>query len=64
MSWFTKIGSNQAARIARVAHETGRPVREVALEISGLEKAELEKLFALAKQTEPGLMGAGECDSI
>ena len=27
-------------------------------EMSGLERAELEELFDLAKQTEPGLIGA------
>jgi len=51
------IGYDQAARIARLAHETGRTVREVALEMSGLEKAELEELLDPAKLTEPGLMG-------
>jgi len=58
------IGYDQAARIARLAHETGRTVREVALEMSGLEKAELEELLDPAKLTEPGLMGGKKCDSI
>ena len=49
------IGYDQAASIARLAHETGRTVPELALEVSGLEKAELEALLDLARQTEPGL---------
>jgi len=58
------IGYDLAATIARVAHETGRTVREVALEMSGLDKAKLEELLDPGKQTEPGLMGARTCDSI
>jgi fumarate hydratase class II len=50
------IGYDKAAGIARLAHETGRTVREVALEMSGLEKAELEELLDPAKLTGPGLM--------
>ncbi len=52
------IGYDQAASIATLAHETGRTVREVALEMSGLGKAELDELLDPAKLTEPGLMGA------
>src|SRR5438094_7839335 len=33
-----EIGYDKAAQIAKIAYETGRTVREVALEISGLEK--------------------------
>ena len=44
---------------SRLAHETGRTVREVALEMSGLEKAELEGLLDPAKLTGPWLMEAG-----
>src|SRR5206468_5117381 len=35
------IGYDKAAKIAKVAYETGRTVREVALEQSGLEKARI-----------------------
>jgi hypothetical protein len=35
-------------------------VREVALEMSGLGKAELEALLDPAKLTEPGLRGASK----
>jgi fumarate hydratase class II len=54
------IGYDQAAGIATLAHETGRTVREVALERSGLGKAELEALLDPAKLTEPGLRGASK----
>ncbi|MBN2507715.1 MAG: hypothetical protein JXQ71_13585 [Verrucomicrobia bacterium] len=53
------IGYNRTARIARLVHETGRTVLELALEMSGLQKAELEELLDLAKQTEPERIGAG-----
>ncbi len=39
------IGYDQAARIARIAHETNRTVRQVAAELSGLEPAQLEELL-------------------
>ena len=54
------IGYDPAAGIATLAHETGRTVREVALERSGLGKAELEALLDPAKLTEPGLRGASK----
>ena len=53
-----EIGYDKAAKIAKVAYETGRTVREVALEISGLDKAKLDKLLDAKSQTEPGT-GAG-----
>jgi fumarate hydratase class II len=48
------IGYDQAAKIAKVAYETGRTVREVALEISGLEKIRIDQLLDPASQTQPG----------
>jgi fumarate hydratase class II len=48
------IGYDKAAKIAKVAFETNRTIREVALEISGLDKARLDVLLDPAKQTEPG----------
>ena len=48
------IGYDKAARIAKVAFETNRTVRQVALEISGLDKARLDELLDPAKQTAPG----------
>jgi fumarate hydratase class II len=48
------IGYDQAAKIAKVAYETGRTVREVALELSGLDKARLDELLNPWKQTGGG----------
>jgi fumarate hydratase class II len=49
------IGYDKAAAIAKKAYETGKTVREVAEKESGLNKAELAKLFDLRKLTEPGI---------
>jgi fumarate hydratase class II len=48
------IGYDQAAKIAKIAFQTNRTVREVAAEISGLDPARLKDLLDPAKQTEPG----------
>ena len=48
------IGYEKAAQIAKKAYESGRTVREVAREISGLEAAILERLLDPRAQTEPG----------
>ena len=45
------IGYDKAAKIAKVAYETNRTIREVAMEISGLDKAKLDELLDPAKQT-------------
>jgi fumarate hydratase class II len=52
------IGHDKATHIARLAQEQGRTVREVALEISGLEQARLDELLDPRRQTTPGT-GAG-----
>jgi fumarate hydratase, class II len=52
------IGYDKAAKIAKVAYESGRTVREVALEISGLDKSKITELLDARSQTEPGT-GAG-----
>jgi fumarate hydratase class II len=49
-----EIGYDKAAKIAKVAYETGRTVREVAVEISGLDKKKLDELLDAKNQTEPG----------
>jgi fumarate hydratase class II len=49
-----EIGYDKAAKIAKVAYETGRTVREVALETSGLDKKKLDELLDAKSQTEPG----------
>jgi fumarate hydratase class II len=45
------IGYDKAAKIAKVAYESNRTIREVALEMSGLDKAKLEELLDPAGQT-------------
>jgi len=45
------IGYDTAAKIAKVAYETNKTIREVAQEISGLDKAKLDELLDPAKQT-------------
>jgi len=49
-----EIGYDKAAKIAKVAYETGRTVREVAREFSGLDKKKLDELLDPKSQTEPG----------
>ena len=39
------IGYDQAAKIAKLAYETNRTVREVAAEISGLDQKTLDELL-------------------
>jgi fumarate hydratase class II len=45
------VGYDKAAKIAKVAYETNRTIRQVAQEISGLDKAKLDELLDPAKQT-------------
>jgi fumarate hydratase class II len=45
------IGYDKAAKIAKIAYETNRTIRQVALEQSGLDKAKLDELLDPAKQT-------------
>jgi fumarate hydratase class II len=45
------IGYDNAAKIAKVAYETGRTVREVAVEISGLDKEKVDELLDPTSQT-------------
>src|SRR5262249_5183477 len=47
------IGYDQAARIVQIAYQSGRTVREVALEISGLNKEKLDELLDPKRQTAP-----------
>jgi len=46
------IGYDKAARIAKVAYESGRTVREVALEMSGLDKQRIDELLDPRSQTD------------
>jgi len=49
-----EIGYDKAAKIAKMAYESGRTVRDVAGEISGLDKRKLDQLLDARSQTEPG----------
>jgi len=46
------IGYDKAVRIVKSAAETGRTIREVALEQSGLDKATLDRLLDPARQAQ------------
>ena len=52
------IGYDKAALIAKTAYESGRTVREVAREVSGLDEQNLARLLDPRTQTEPGRDGA------
>ena len=52
------LGYDRAAAIAGEALRTGRTIREIAAERSGLSASELERLLDPARMTEPGL-GSG-----
>jgi fumarate hydratase class II len=53
------IGYERAAAIAKRAYAEGRPVFDVALEMSGLSATELQRLLAPASLTRGGLHGGG-----
>ncbi len=53
------IGYERAAAIAKRAYAEGRPVFDVALEMSGLPEAELRRLLDPATLTRGGLKGGG-----
>jgi fumarate hydratase class II len=50
------IGYDEAAKLAKEAHASGRTIRELALE-RGMDAAELDRLLDPAAMTEPGLGG-------
>jgi fumarate hydratase class II len=45
------IGYDKAAKIAKIAYETNKTIRQVALEVSGLDPKKLDELLDPAKQT-------------
>jgi fumarate hydratase class II len=53
------IGYDKAAEIAKKAYATGKTVREVAREMSGLSDQQLDEIFNLRALTEPGIRGKG-----
>ena len=50
------IGYDEAAKLAKQAHASGRTIRELALE-RGMDPVELDRLLDPASMTEPGLGG-------
>jgi fumarate hydratase, class II len=48
------VGYDKAAKIAKIAYDSGRTIREVAVETSGLDKKQIDDLLDPASQTEPG----------
>jgi fumarate hydratase class II len=50
------IGYDEAAKLAKEAHRSGRTIRELALE-RGMDPADLDRLLDPAAMTEPGLGG-------
>ena len=48
------VGYDKAAKIAKVAMEQNKTIRQVAEEMSGLDKAKLNELLDPSKQCEPG----------
>jgi fumarate hydratase class II len=53
------IGYERAAAIAKRAYAEGRPVFDVALEMSGLKEEELRRLLDPAALTGTGMQGGG-----
>ena len=49
-----EIGYDRAAQIAKIAHQEGRTIREVARERSGLDEATLNRLLDPRRQIKPG----------
>ena len=55
-----RLGYQEAAKIAKEAHKTGKTVREVVLERKLIPEPELDALLELSAMTQPGLReGAG-----
>ncbi|MFN8523167.1 MAG: class II fumarate hydratase [Chloroflexota bacterium] len=53
-----EIGYDAAAAISKVAHQSGRTIREVAREKTNLSEADLDRILDPSGMTEPGLTGA------
>lgn len=51
------IGYLKAAEIAKAAYRTGRPILDVAAEMTDIPRAELEEILHPAKQTAGGIFG-------
>ena len=55
-----EIGYDKAAQLAHIAYESGKTVREVALELNILPKEKLEKVLDVREMTRPGIPGRGD----
>ena len=55
-----EIGYDKAAHLAHLAYESGRTVREVALELGVLPEERLLKILDAEEMTRPGMPGGGE----
>ena len=53
-----EIGYDKAAHIAHLAHESGRTVREVALELNILPEGKLQEILNVEEMTRPGILGS------
>lgn len=53
------IGYDNAAKLAKKAHATGRTVRELAYEESGLTREQIDEALHPHSQTMPGAVGVG-----
>ena len=53
------IGYDNAAMIAKKSHATGRTVRELAYEESGLTREQVDEALQTRRQTEPSSRGGG-----
>jgi fumarate hydratase class II len=53
------IGYDHAAQIAKTSHATGRTVRELAYEESGLTREQVDEALHVRRQTEPGASAGG-----
>jgi fumarate hydratase class II len=51
------IGYDNAAKIAKKSQATGRTVRELAYEESGLTREQVDEALHPHRQTEPGTVG-------
>ncbi|MFW6381542.1 MAG: aspartate ammonia-lyase, partial [Bacillota bacterium] len=58
------VGYETAARIAKKALDTGKPVREIILEEGVLTPGELERILNPYEMTEPGIAGKDLFDSL
>ena len=53
-----EIGYDQAAHLAHLAYESGRTVREVALELGILPEEKLQEILNAEEMTRPGIPGS------